>query len=157
MSLIDSIVPRKRSSPSPRSRKLIYEKTGGLCHICGGTLDLKWSADHVMPFAKGGKDTIDNFLPACHTCNRLKWHRTPDTIRLIMQLGIYARTEIEHNTRLGRKIAELFQRKEESNVSRRKPRNESRTDSSSKPLRAVTADAEARSSPASPAPALRGS
>jgi len=39
-----------------------------------------------------------------------------------MQLGIYARKEIERDTPLGRKIAELFQRKEQSNIARRKPK-----------------------------------
>jgi 5-methylcytosine-specific restriction endonuclease McrA len=124
MSRIDTVVSRKRVSPTPRARKLIFEKTGGLCHICGGQLDSKWSADHVMPFAGGGKNTIDNFLPACHTCNRLKWHRTPEIIRLIMQLGIYARKEIQHETPLGRKIATMFQRKEKTNLARRKPKQE---------------------------------
>jgi len=124
MSLPDSIPRFKRSSPSPRTRQLIYEKTGGLCHICGGKLDPKWAADHVMPAATGGKNTIDNFLPACHVCNRLKWHRAPEAIRLIMQLGIYARKEIQHDTPLGRQIATLFQRKEKMNSLRRKPKTQ---------------------------------
>lgn len=122
MSLLDSITPHKKSSPSKRNRKIIYEKTGGLCHICGGKLGIKWSADHVMPAATGGSSTIDNFLPACHTCNRLKWHRTPEVIRLIMQLGIYARKQIQHDTPLGRQLAKFFKQKEKLNLSRRKPR-----------------------------------
>jgi 5-methylcytosine-specific restriction endonuclease McrA len=124
MSLLDSIPRFKRSSPSKRARKLIYDKTGGLCHICGGKLDPKWAADHVMPAATGGKNTIDNFLPACYTCNRLKWHRAPDAIRLIMQLGIYARKEIQRDTPLGRQIDKLFRKKEKLNLSRRKPKPE---------------------------------
>lgn len=119
MSLLDSITPNKRSSPSKRNRQLIYEKTGGLCHICGGKLDVKWAADHVMPAATGGKSTIDNFLPACHTCNRLKWHRSPEVIQLIMRLGIYARKEIQHDTTLGRQLKRLFERKDKHNGSRR--------------------------------------
>lgn len=64
---------------------------------------------HVMPFAKGGKNLIENYLPACYTCNRLKWHRSPEDIQLIMQLGIYARNQIDHDTPLGRKLAQNWQ------------------------------------------------
>jgi 5-methylcytosine-specific restriction endonuclease McrA len=121
MSLPDTPPRIKRSSPSKRDRKLIYEKTGGLCHICGGKLDRKWAADHVMPAATGGANTIDNFLPACYSCNRLKWHRAPEVIRLIMQLGIYARKEIQRDTLLGRQIDKLFQKRGKRNLFRRKP------------------------------------
>jgi len=121
-SLLDTIVPRRRRAPSTKARRIIFQKTGGLCHVCGGALDEHWTADHVKPFAKGGQSDIDNFLPACSICNRLKWHRTPEVIRFIMQLGIYARKQIEHDTPLGRQIAALFKRREATNLSRRKPR-----------------------------------
>jgi 5-methylcytosine-specific restriction endonuclease McrA len=119
LSLLDAIVPRRRRAPTARHKATILQKTGGLCHICGGELDARWTADHVKPFAKGGENGIDNFLPACGVCNRLKWHRTPEVIRVIMQLGIYARKEIEHDTPLGRQMAALFRRREASNTARR--------------------------------------
>ena len=117
---LDSITPRRRFSPGAKARSLIFQKTGGLCHICGGELGDKWSADHVRPFASGGGNEIDNFLPACGICNRLKWHRSPNMIRFIMQLGIYAKKEIERDTPLGRKMAMLFEQKEVINKGRRK-------------------------------------
>ena len=120
MSELDDLIIYKRAAPSASARKIIFEKTGGLCHICGGELGAKWAADHVKPAAIGGRSTTDNFLPACHTCNRLKWHRTPETIRLIMRLGIYARKQIQHDTPLGRKLVKLFDAKEKSNLLRRK-------------------------------------
>jgi len=41
-------------------------------------------------------------------------------IRFIMQLGIYAKKEIERDTPLGRKMAMLFEQKEVINKGRRK-------------------------------------
>jgi len=120
MSLLDSLSTRKRRSPGKRERRLIFAKTGGLCHICGGKLDEKWSADHVQPVGHGGESTTDNFLPACHACNRLKWGRPPEEIRLILQLGTYARKEIQRDTPLGRQIASLFRRRENLAIKRRK-------------------------------------
>ena len=120
MAYLDDITPRRRKTLTPKQRRLVSEKTGGLCHICGGELDERWAADHVRPFAKGGDNSIENFLPACYTCNRLKWHRSPEVIRFIMQLGIYAKKEIEKDSILGRKLADLFRKKEETNKSRRR-------------------------------------
>src|SRR5208282_2629920 len=82
-SFLDTITPRRRHAPSAKERHVIHQKTGGLCHVCGGELDDRWTADHVKPFAKGGESGIDNFLPACSLCNRLTWHRTPEVIRFI--------------------------------------------------------------------------
>jgi len=53
---------------------------------------------------------VENFLPACQVCNRLRWHYRPDEIKEILQIGIYARTEIRHKTELGKEIGRLFVR-----------------------------------------------
>ena len=109
-----------RIAPSKRQREMIRQKTGGLCHICGGPLGERWVADHVKPVAKGGGSSIENFLPACRVCNRLKWHRNPEAVRHIMQLGIYCNKEIEHDSGLGREIDQMFQRKASNAEKRRK-------------------------------------
>jgi 5-methylcytosine-specific restriction endonuclease McrA len=109
----------RRRSLSAQERSVIFQKTGGLCHICAGELDLRWTADHIKPLAKGGENSLDNFLPACSPCNRLKWHRSPEAIRFIMQLGTYANREIEQDTVLGKQLDVLFKRKVANNASRR--------------------------------------
>lgn len=129
---LESILRLRRVSPGTKDRKIIRQKTGGLCHICGGELGPKWAADHITPVAKGGGNEIDNFLPACGTCNRLKWHRKPEMIRFIMQLGIYAKKEIERDSRLGRDIAKLFDQREAINRSRRKPKIQAEHDEDGK-------------------------
>lgn len=43
------------------------------CHYCGEHLALRtMTLDHVIPVARGGKNRIDNFVPACVRCNRMK-------------------------------------------------------------------------------------
>lgn len=97
-----------RSVPTPAQRILIRQKTGGLCHICGGRLGKRWAADHVKPVARGGASGDGNFLPACGACNRLKWHRSPAAIREILRLGIYARNEIRKGSIVGQKMKSIY-------------------------------------------------
>lgn len=37
--------------------------------------------DHVIPLSRGGSDTPDNIVIACHSCNASKGPRTPDEWR----------------------------------------------------------------------------
>lgn len=110
----------KRTSPTNRQRALVRRKTGGVCHICGGRLGAKWVVDHVKPLAKGGKNSEDNYLPACSTCNRLKWHRKPKAIKRILRLGIYCNKLVEEDTRLGREIHDMFRKRKAVVRSRRR-------------------------------------
>lgn len=65
----------------------LYERDGGLCHICGGVCD--WedkriiggnvicggkypSVDHVVPLVRGGKHSWDNVKLAHRSCNSKK-------------------------------------------------------------------------------------
>ena len=108
-----------RRSPTKTQRESIRKKTGGLCHICGGRLGPRWTADHVKPVASGGDSTEDNFLPACGTCNRMKWHRKPAAIRRVLQMGVYCKREIENGTPLGRELEELYRKRQAASKSRR--------------------------------------
>jgi len=52
------------------------------CAYCGtaASEEVRLEADHFLPLALGGPDTIDNLLPACPSCNRGpggKFHRDP--------------------------------------------------------------------------------
>jgi 5-methylcytosine-specific restriction endonuclease McrA len=114
-------VPRlARKAPRTGDRPVILAKTAGLCHICGGPAGAKWHADHVLPLAKGGGNSADNYLPACGQCNRLRWHRDPEEIKEILQLGIYAAQQIRQDSQLGRRIEDFVKKKRENNRKRRK-------------------------------------
>lgn len=49
----------------------VFDRDRYTCAYCGqkgGNLEV----DHVIPFSKGGDDTIENLVTACRRCNRQK-------------------------------------------------------------------------------------
>jgi 5-methylcytosine-specific restriction endonuclease McrA len=59
------------------SRKNILRRDNYQCQYCGKSKgDL--TIDHVIPRSRGGGDTWENLVTACHTCNSKKGNRTPD-------------------------------------------------------------------------------
>lgn len=53
----------------------VFERDAYTCFYCGqvgGVLEV----DHVIPFSKGGADTMDNLVTACRKCNRQKRDKT---------------------------------------------------------------------------------
>ncbi len=103
----------RKYSISKSTRELIHSKTSGKCHVCGiKVLINNFQADHVMSHTHGGTSLPDNFLPACKTCNRARWHYTPDEMQFILKLGVWAKTQIQKDTALGQQMAsELPRRK----------------------------------------------
>lgn len=97
-----------RRSLSAKHRAAILEKTGGRCHICGGRIEGKWHADHVLAHSRSGEHAVDNYLPAHATFNNYRWDYLPEEFQLIMKLGVWARTQIEKETKPGRVVAEGF-------------------------------------------------
>ncbi len=54
-------------------RKKIYEKSLGYCAECGLSLsETNFHADHIVPYSKGGKTTLENGQAMCTRCNRKK-------------------------------------------------------------------------------------
>lgn len=62
-------------------RQQRYEQQGGRCLYCRQPLICSetfakmpnsLTLDHVIPLAKGGPDTFDNTVAACHACNQAK-------------------------------------------------------------------------------------
>lgn len=72
-------------------RQAIWNKTGGKCWYCGDQLPEKgWHADHVEPIRRNwwtdtcinpSKDTEDNKVPACASCNLQKGPLTVEQFR----------------------------------------------------------------------------
>lgn len=56
----------------PLTRANIYKRDGFSCVYCGSVDRKRFTLDHVVPRSKGGKDTWDNLVTACKSCNTEK-------------------------------------------------------------------------------------
>jgi 5-methylcytosine-specific restriction endonuclease McrA len=110
--------PRQRLTAAERAT--VLQKTGGKCHICGGKIEGRWHADHVLAHSAGGGHAADNYLPAHATCNNYRWDYVAEEFEVILKLGVWARTQIERGTNVGREIEAQFSRHEKSRMGRRK-------------------------------------
>ena len=116
-------VPQSKRLRKPLTlaeRKIVRAKTGGRCHVCGGLLGKNWCADHVLAHCRSGDHAVDNYLPACTICHRLRWHYKPGRFRKILALGVYVATEIREKTELGNLVRARFNHRKRPSKLRRK-------------------------------------
>lgn len=85
-----SYTPPPRRRPTKAERQLVYDKCDSHCAYCGTEISPKqMQVDHVIPmeFADLYKalghdvDSIDNYLPACRSCNNYKHTLTLEKFR----------------------------------------------------------------------------
>ena len=58
---------------TPNQKMEAYERQNGVCVVCGKLTDYdQTEADHITPFAEGGKTVADNCQILCRKCNRTK-------------------------------------------------------------------------------------
>lgn len=56
----------------PLRREYIYKRDNYECVYCGSTNRKSLTLDHVFPKAKGGKDSWNNLVTCCKSCNSEK-------------------------------------------------------------------------------------
>lgn len=64
----------------PQKRKILYERQGGKCAICGKQLHIDMDGDkesyltfdHIIPVCRGGSNGLMNLQGLCRKCNKLK-------------------------------------------------------------------------------------
>lgn len=68
---------RKQHVPGVISWEMLAA-LGTRCAYCGIEIDLDHGSwDHVVPFSKGGVNTLVNLVRCCTTCQRAKFTKTP--------------------------------------------------------------------------------
>lgn len=50
---------------------IVFERDNYKCTYCGASGG-KLEADHIIPFSRGGDDTLENLTTSCQKCNRQK-------------------------------------------------------------------------------------
>lgn len=64
-----SYVPRRPVVPAGIKQE-VWCRDGGACRYCGSALNLEY--DHIIPYSKGGADSVENLQILCRSCNRSK-------------------------------------------------------------------------------------
>jgi len=109
-----------RTHLSAAERDVVFRKTAGRCHVCGGLIEGAWEADHVFSHSLGGQHSADNYLPAHPICNNYRWFYGTEEFQWILKLGVWLRTQIESETALGRLAAKAFCSHERTRAGRRR-------------------------------------
>lgn len=70
----------KRKVYSKSVRKMIYDKAGKRCELCGKKILLsQMTLDHIVPLSMGAEDCVDNLQSTCFDCNQLKSNCLPES------------------------------------------------------------------------------
>lgn len=71
----------RRSAPGHHTHKQWLsriDQLGWKCFHCGKDLTPETiTKDHYQPLAKGGSNNVENLVPSCSPCNKVKGHRWP--------------------------------------------------------------------------------
>ena len=57
-------------------RTKVFERDNYICQYCGSGLFIE--CDHIIPFSKGGEETMMNLKTSCRKCNRQKKDKSVD-------------------------------------------------------------------------------
>jgi 5-methylcytosine-specific restriction endonuclease McrA len=85
-------------SPTPAlTNTALFARDAQLCLYCGRDFSRpSLTRDHVLPLSKGGRDTWENVVSACFTCNSRKSNRTPQQANMPLLAVPYRPSWIEH-------------------------------------------------------------
>ncbi len=77
-------IPRRLTLPL--SRRTVLARDHYTCQYCGVQASKSsLTVDHVLPRWRGGKNTWDNVVTACASCNQRKGGRTPAEAGLLLR------------------------------------------------------------------------
>jgi hypothetical protein len=91
--------------PLGHDNTLLFRRDRETCAYCGGRFEHRaLTRDHIVPKARGGRDTWTNVVTACRYCNMRKACRTPEEARMPLLYVPYEPCRFEHFILTGRRI-----------------------------------------------------
>lgn len=96
---------RGKAQTPALSNKTLFERDRSICAYCNGKPSPKsLTRDHVMPTSRGGKDTWDNCVTACKSCNNWKGDKTLSEAEMQLLYVPYTPSYHEHLILQNRRI-----------------------------------------------------
>lgn len=65
------------------SKKNVIIRDNNTCQYCGSKKDI--TIDHIMPKSRGGKNSFENTVASCFSCNNAKGDKTPREAYMTLQ------------------------------------------------------------------------
>lgn len=101
----EAMVRHMQALPLGHDNSLLFRRDRDTCAYCGERCDRReLTRDHILPRARGGRDTWRNVVTACRTCNMRKDCRTPEEARMPLLYVPYEPCRFEHFILTGRRI-----------------------------------------------------
>lgn len=72
-------IEAEEAIPWSEKWRSILERDRYICNYCGAPNSRE--CDHVIPRSRGGRNTDDNLVASCKSCNSAKKDRTPEEWR----------------------------------------------------------------------------
>lgn len=69
---VPSYIKTSFNQKVPLTRQNVFKRDGYTCVYCGCKKRKTLTIDHLIPKAKGGRDSFDNWVTACFRCNNEK-------------------------------------------------------------------------------------
>lgn len=88
----------------PLNRRNVFIRDNYTCAYCGSRDDL--TVDHVVPKSKGGKDTWDNLVTCCISCNNKKDDRMLHETKMQLRYKPSRPSYLKWFSQIGKRTAE---------------------------------------------------
>jgi hypothetical protein len=97
----------KRKIVQPTKRN-IFSRDSNKCGYCGKKAT---TLDHVVPTSKGGQNTWDNLVAACHHCNNSKGDKAPEEVGLkLIHAKLKSVTPQEYSGKMLNEFLEIIEK-----------------------------------------------